>query len=95
MTFAVDAKMKGLLPMESDTKMSLKMQELMVGADSNSFSTLQMSDFNVPLFLFRQYCNAIKGLKNSLQDVLLNSLGVKTDEPDAENTVLVGWDPFI
>ena len=35
---AIDKKMKGLLPIESDTKMSLKMQELMQAEDM-SFET--------------------------------------------------------
>lgn len=78
--------------------MSLKMQELMQAEDM-SFETDSLNDFKVPLFMFRQYCNAVKGLKHSLQDVLLNALGVKTttDSHNSSNeeAAHVGWDPFI
>jgi len=49
---AIDKKMKGLLPIESDTKMSLKMQELMQAEDTK-FETDSLNDFKVPLFMFR------------------------------------------
>lgn len=83
-------KLGHLLPVDPSSKMSLKIQEL-YNRPTYGIKEIEVMSFEVPIDIFRVYCNAIKSLNKVLQDMVLTALDVPLYMIDCSIT----WEQFM
>lgn len=73
-----------------DGKMSQKLK-LTTKTDNQKLGQDEMKNFEVPVYVLREYSSCVKSFHGELQDMIVTALGVQIASEDS----MVSWDHFV